>query len=109
MVCGFSMGALQSYQWASLYPDMVDSIVPWCGAAKCSTHNYIFLEGTLHSRKTRIECLIGVKAALQADSVFNNGNYHPNVPAEGLKAFGRVYCGWCYSQDWFREAYELPC
>lgn len=39
------MGALQSYAWASLFPFMVKSIVPFCGSAKCSPHNYVFLEG----------------------------------------------------------------
>jgi len=43
-----------------------------------------------------------VKAALCADSVFDNGSY-TTKPEKGLKAFGRVYCGWAYSQDWFRE------
>jgi homoserine O-acetyltransferase len=33
-VTGWSMGAGQSYQWAVSYPEMVERIVPFCGAAR---------------------------------------------------------------------------
>ncbi|MFZ9038820.1 MAG: hypothetical protein ACO3DT_12250 [Gammaproteobacteria bacterium] len=46
--------------------------------------------------------LEGVKAALQADSIYDNGNYS-SPPERGLKAFGRVYAGWAYSQTFYRE------
>ena len=88
LVMGWSMGACQSFQWAAQFPDRVDAILPFCGSAKTSPHNFVFLEG--------------VKAALQADPVFAGGDY-VEPPAEGLKAFGRVYCGWAYSQTFFRE------
>jgi homoserine O-acetyltransferase len=84
------MGASQSYQWASQYPEVVQAIVPFCGSARCSPHNYVFLAG--------------VKAALQADGEWNGGNYK-KPPERGLRAFGRAYCGWVYSQAWFREGY----
>lgn len=29
-----SMGAAQSYQWATQYPDMVETIAPFCGSAR---------------------------------------------------------------------------
>jgi len=61
---------------------------PFCASAKTAEHNWVFLEG--------------VKAALQADAVYDNGNYQ-TPPANGLKAFGRVYAGWAFSQDFFRE------
>ena len=48
--------------------------------------------------------LAGVKAALQADPAWNNGRY-TTQPERGLRAFGRVYAGWVYSQTWFREGY----
>jgi homoserine O-acetyltransferase/O-succinyltransferase len=40
---------------------MVKRILPFCGAAKTSLHNIVFLEG--------------VKAALTADAGFHNGWY----------------------------------
>lgn len=88
LVYGWSMAACQSYQWAAQYPEMVDAIVPFCGSARTSPHNKVFLEG--------------VKAALQADGTFNDGNY-TFPPRRGLKAFGRVYAGWAYSQTFYRE------
>ena len=88
LVFGWSMAACQSYQWAAQYPDMVKAILPFCGSAKTSEHNIVFLEG--------------VKAALQADQEFSDGNYR-SPPERGLKAFGRVYAGWAFSQTFYRE------
>jgi homoserine O-acetyltransferase/O-succinyltransferase len=61
MVTGWSMGALQTFHWGALYPDMVERIAPFCGSAKCSRHNFVFLEG--------------VKAALTCDAAYNGGWY----------------------------------
>ena len=88
LVAGWSMAGCQAYQWAAQYPNMVKSILPFCASAKTSKHNYVFLEG--------------VKAALIADKSWNNGDYK-SQPVSGLKAFGRVYAGWAFSQDFFRE------
>lgn len=44
-VLGWSMGAGQTFQWATQYPDFMDLIVPFCGAAKTSLHNQVMLEG----------------------------------------------------------------
>ena len=88
LVAGWSMAGCQSYQWAAQYPDMVKAILPFCASAKTSKHNFVFLEG--------------VKAALCADQNWNNGNY-TSQPVSGLKAFGRVYAGWAFSQTFFRN------
>ena len=88
LVAGWSMAGCQAYQWAAQFPDMVKSILPFCASAKTSIHNHVFLEG--------------VKAALVADKNWNNGEYK-SPPIAGLKAFGRVYAGWAFSQDFFRE------
>ena len=53
LVMGWSMGAMQAYQWAAQYPDHGRAILPFCGSAKCAPHNYVFLDG--------------VRAALEAD------------------------------------------
>ena len=82
------MAGCQAYQWAAQFPDMVKSILPFCASSKTSLHNHVFLEG--------------VKAALVADKDWNHGEYK-SPPTEGLKAFGRVYAGWAFSQDFFRE------
>jgi homoserine O-acetyltransferase len=88
LVTGWSMGAAQTYQWASLYPDMVERIVPTCGAARCSRHNFVMLEG--------------VKAALSADDAFKSG-WYTRAPSKGLRAMARVYAGWGFSQTFYRE------
>ena len=88
LVTGWSMGAVQSFQWAALFPELVERLLPFCGAARCSPHNFVFLEG--------------VKAALCADAAFQGGRY-TSLPETGLRAFGRVYCGWAYSQAFFRD------
>jgi homoserine O-acetyltransferase/O-succinyltransferase len=88
LVTGWSMGAGQTYQWALSYPEMVPRILPFCGSATTSRHNFVFLEG--------------VKAALTADAAFQEGWYdHP--PAKGLRAMARVYAGWGYSQAFYWE------
>jgi len=88
LVMGWSMGAMQSYQWAAQYPDMVRAILPFCGAAKCAPHNWVFLDG--------------VRAALEADGNWNGGDWRAQ-PEKGLRAFGRVYAGWAFSQTFYRE------
>jgi homoserine O-acetyltransferase len=88
LVSGWSMAGCQSFQWGAQYPDFVNAILPFCASAKTSEHNIVFLEG--------------VKAALQADSVFADGNY-TSPPTRGLKAFGRIYAGWAFSQTFYRE------
>lgn len=88
LVTGWSMAGCQSYQWAVQYPDMVDAILPFCASARTSKHNFVFLEG--------------VKAALCADQHWNQGDY-ASPPVAGLKAFGRVYAGWAFSQTFYRD------
>ncbi len=88
LVTGWSMAGCQSFQWGAQYPDFVRAILPFCASAKTSEHNIVFLEG--------------VKAALQADAVYDNGEYN-SPPVKGLKAFGRVYAGWAFSQTFYRE------
>ena len=92
LVMGFSMGALQTFEWGCQHADMVNALLPICGAARVSPHNYLFLDG--------------VKAALLADKSFAGGDYS-EPPLEGMRAFGRVYAGWVFSQTFFRnEAYK---
>lgn len=89
LVLGWSMAAMQAYQWAAQYPSMVAAILPYCGAARCSALNHAFLDGP--------------KAALQADAAWNEGDYVA-PPEKGLRAFGRVYVAWAYSHAFFRDA-----
>ena len=87
-VIGFSMGAMQAYQWAAQYPNMVQRFIAICGSARTSEHNKLFLDG--------------VVAALKADGEFNDGNY-TSPPARGLEAFSTVYAGWFASQKFYTK------
>jgi len=71
-----------------LFPGVVGAIAPICGSARTSPHNVVFLDG--------------LKAALMADAAFNDG-WYDSPPVKGLIAFARVYAGWVYSQDFYRD------
>lgn len=88
LVYGWSMGAMQAYHWAALYPEMVERVAIVCGSARCSPFNHVFLEG--------------VKAALTADPAFVDGRF-VSKPAAGLRAMGRVYAGWAMSHGFYRD------
>lgn len=88
LVTGFSMGALQTFQWGASYPEMVERLAPLAGTAKTWPHNFVFLEG--------------VKAALQADAAWKNG-WYTEPPVVGLRAMGLVYAGWALSQAFYRQ------
>lgn len=88
LVMGWSMGGMQALQWGCLFPDQVRAVLATCCTARCYPHNRVFLEG--------------VKAALTCDQNFQDGHYQ-QPPERGLRAFGRVYAGWAYSQAFFRH------
>lgn len=93
LATGWSVGGMQAFQWAALFPDLVDRLLPFCSAARCWPQNVVFLEG--------------VKAALAADGAFRDGQYS-TPPEAGLRAFGRAYAGWAYSPAFFRQKlYEV--
>src|SRR4029079_6218554 len=87
-IIGFSMGAEQAFQWAVSYPTFADRIVATSGTAKTYGHGVISLEGQI--------------AAITADPTFNAGDY-TTPPKKGLEAFGMVWAGWLYSQEWWRQ------
>jgi len=87
-IIGFSMGAEQAFQWAVSYPDFADRIVATAGTAKAWPHGVVRLEGQI--------------AALTADPAFNAGDYTA-PPRKGIEAYGMVWLGWLYSQEWWRK------
>ncbi len=88
LALGWSMGALQAFQWAALWPDKVERILSLCGSARCSPHNYVFLDG--------------VRVALTADAAFAGG-FYSEPPAVGLRAMGRVWAASGLSQTFYRR------
>lgn len=85
LTVGWSMGAQQACRWAVEEPGKVERLMMSCGAARTRPHNRVFLESLL--------------TALAADPDFAAGG-----PAEaGLRAVGRIYAGWAYSQGWLKR------
>jgi pimeloyl-ACP methyl ester carboxylesterase len=78
-VYGWSMGALQAYHWAALFPDAVSRAVVNCGVARTAVHNQVFLRG-----------LMGVLEA--APEHLGAGRFAAE-PVAAKRAFGRIYAG----------------
>ena len=87
-VIGFSMGAEQAFQWAVSYPSFADRIVATAGTARAWPHGVVRLEGQI--------------TALTADPEFKGGDY-TSPPRKGIEAYGMVWLGWLYSQEWWRR------
>lgn len=88
LVVGWSLGALQTFQWGASYPDMADRIAPFGGTAKTRPHAKVVFEGMI--------------AALQADCAWKQG-FYTDPPKVGLAAMGRVYAAWGFSQAYYQE------
>lgn len=81
LAAGWSMGAMQALHWAMLYPSMVRNVAAVCGTAFCWPINTAFLKGIAPLLENA--AIIGEPLALDL--------------------FGRAYCGWAYSAEFFRE------
>jgi homoserine O-acetyltransferase/O-succinyltransferase len=92
-VYGWSMGALQAYHWAALFPDAVDRIVVNCGVARTAVHNKVFLRGLM--------------ATLEAAPEHIGDGRFSAEPMAAKRAFGRIYAGWALSQDFYRAGLHL--
>jgi homoserine O-acetyltransferase len=88
LVMGHSMGSLQTFQWAALFPDMVERIAPICGAARTSRHNRVFLAG--------------MKAVLELDPAWRQG-WYDEPPVMGLRTLGRAWAASPPSQGFYRQ------
>jgi homoserine O-acetyltransferase/O-succinyltransferase len=87
-VYGFSMGAMQAYHWAALFPERVQRAIVVCGSARTALHNQVFLSGLLRTLEAAPEYL-------------GEGQFAAE-PVLALKAFGHIYAGWGLSQDFYR-------
>ncbi|WNG87783.1 alpha/beta fold hydrolase [Mycobacterium sp. ITM-2016-00317] len=85
LVAGWSLGGMQSLEFAARYPDRVSAVYALCSAARCSPVNQVFLDS--------------VSAALTAGA----GGADGQAARERLDAFGRVYAGWAYCEQFFAD------
>jgi len=103
-VTGWSMGAGQTYQWATQHPEFMDVAVPFCGSARTSLHNQVFLEGV---KSALLAAQQRPSAGVGQGRVEATGNEVRSWTREersvGLKAFGRGYAGWGFSQAFYRH------
>ncbi len=92
-VYGWSMGALQAYHWAALFPDSVERIVVNCGVARTAIHNQVFLRSLMATLEAAREHI-------------GNGRFSAE-PRAAKRAFGRIYAAWALSQDFYRAGLHL--
>jgi homoserine O-acetyltransferase/O-succinyltransferase len=87
LITGWSLGAAQTYQWAALYPEMVERAAPIAGSARTASFNRVFL--------------LAMRRALELDPAFEAG-FYTRPPVDGIKAFASIYAGWGVSEAFFR-------
>jgi homoserine O-acetyltransferase len=92
LVIGRSMGAQIAFQWAALYPQAVERILPFCGSARTSPHNFVFLES--------------LRSAIVLDPDWRGGDYDVS-PGAALRNIQVIFDGWAYSQAWYRQGLYL--
>ena len=93
-VTGWSMGAGQSFQWATQFPDFMDFCIPFCGSAKTSLHNQVFLEGVKSAllASKGLSSAGSTKGRVESDDleeIKKNRTWAEKEKTVGLKAFGR--------------------
>lgn len=88
---GYSMGALQAYEWAVAYPEATPRIACVCGAARCGELNSVFL--------------MSLEAALTSDPAYDpiTGGFSTK-PVKGLETFAKIYAGWGVGEGWYTQA-----
>lgn len=87
LVAGWSLGGMQSLDFAARYPECVAAVFALCSAARCSPINQVFLDS--------------VSATLTVESEIADADDRETLGR--LDAFGRVYAGWAYCEEFFAE------
>ncbi len=76
MVIGGSMGGMQALEWAAMYPELVETVVPIAASGRHSAWCIGLSEAQ--------------RQAIYADPLWNNGNYAPEHPPVGGLAVARM-------------------
>jgi homoserine O-acetyltransferase/O-succinyltransferase len=96
LVVGFSMGGMQTYEWAVRYPEMVKRAAPMAANARTPVHNTLLID--VH------------EALLKSDPAWNDGFYtDPHAVHLGLRRHALAFAleGMCrafYREEAWREA-----
>lgn len=99
-VTGWSMGAAQTFQWATQYPDFMDIAVPFCGSARTALHNQVFLEG---QKSYLLAAKHQSSPGVSVTSPSSSRKWTDDEKTVAMKAFGRGYAGWGFSQAFYRQ------
>ena len=93
-VMGASMGALQAYEWAASYPDMLERVIPVIGTPGLDAF--------------AIEWLDVWAAPIRLDPKWNNGDYYgKEPPLEGLKQSLKVITLHANHWEWADKTFGL--
>ena len=93
-VAGASMGALQAYEWAASYPDMVERIVAVIGTPGADPYLIAWLD--IWAQPIRL------------DPKWNNGDYYgKEPPLDGLKAALKIVTVHANHWQWAEKAFGL--
>ncbi len=91
LVCGGSMGAQQTYEWAVRYPDMVKRAAPLAGTAKNTPHDFLFVET--------------LTEAITSDPAWHAGWYtDPHAVHLGLRRHARLWGVMGFCTEMFKQA-----
>lgn len=97
LIAGWSMGGMQVFSWCEQFPDFVASALAVCATPAPSAVNRVFLEGIR-------AVLVG---GLKPSEVGALDKLPRSELVRRLCAFGAVYAGWAYSDEFFlSEAYR---
>lgn len=90
LVCGGSMGAQQTYEWAVRYPDMVKRAAPIAGTARNTPHDFVFTEALVE--------------AITSDPGWQNGWYREGAEVQaGLRRHAKWWGVMGLSTELFRQ------
>ena len=93
-VMGASMGALQVYEWAASYPEMVERVIPVIGMPGVDAFMIAWLDVWA--------------APIRLDPKWNNGDYYgKEPPLEGLKQSLKVITLQAQHWEWADKTYAL--
>lgn len=90
LVVGGSLGAQQTYEWATRYPEMVKRAAPIAGTAKTTSHDAVLIESMIDT--------------LTSDPSWNRGWYDkPHDVHEGLRKHARYWAVMGLCPEFFND------
>lgn len=89
LALGWSLGAVQVYFWAALFPDMIEKMATFGVSSGLSDRFKLITKAAI--------------SAIKTDEAWMNG-YYDVQPEKGIRLMANVYCPWAYSHSYFKKA-----